>query len=198
MQKADKRASNEVAEGQQNSPRETTQDDYALVEAALYVSGHPLDVNELCSVLRTRSKNKAKKITRELMQEYAKRKTALEILELKDERYVLQLKADFTPLVKKFVNRPLLSIGPLKTLSYIAYRQPVSQKRVIDVRGHHAYIHIRTLREMGLVASEKSGRSMVLRTTEYFADYFGLSQDTASMKKELKHVFQKNPEQGNP
>jgi segregation and condensation protein B len=198
LQKADKRASNEVAEGQQNSPRETTQDDYALVEAALYVSGHPLDVNELCSVLRTRSKNKAKKITRELMQEYAKRKTALEILELKDERYVLQLKADFTPLVKKFVNRPLLSIGPLKTLSYIAYRQPVSQKRVIDVRGHHAYIHIRTLREMGLVASEKSGRSMVLRTTEYFADYFGLSQDTASMKKELKHVFQKNPEQGNP
>jgi segregation and condensation protein B len=168
------------------------------VEAALYVSGHPLDVNELCSVLRTRSKNKAKKITRELMQEYAKRKTALEILELKDERYVLQLKADFTPLVKKFVNRPLLSIGPLKTLSYIAYRQPVSQKRVIDVRGHHAYIHIKTLREMGLVASERSGRSMVLRTTEYFADYFGLSQDTASMKKELKHVFQKNPEQGNP
>jgi segregation and condensation protein B len=198
LQKADKRASNEVAEGQQNSPRETTQDDYALVEAALYVSGHPLDVNELCSVLKTRSKNKAKKITRELMQEYAKRKTALEILELKDERYVLQLKADFTPLVKKFVNRPLLSIGPLKTLSYIAYRQPVSQKRVIDVRGHHAYIHIRTLREMGLVASEKSGRSMVLRTTEYFADYFGLSQDTASMKKELKHVFQKNPEQENP
>jgi len=198
LQKADKRASNEVAEGQQNSPRETTQDDYALVEAALYVSGHPLDVNELCSVLKTRSKNKAKKITRELMQEYAKRKTALEILELKDERYVLQLKADFTPLVKKFVNRPLLSIGPLKTLSYIAYRQPVSQKRVIDVRGHHAYIHIRTLREMGLVASEKSGRSMVLRTTEYFADYFGLSQDTASMKKELKHVFQKNPEQGTP
>ena len=198
MQKTDKRASNEVAKGQQNSPRETTQDDYALVEAALYVSGHPLDVNELCSVLKTRSKNKAKKITQELMQEYAKRNTALEILELKDERYVLQLKADFTPLVKKFVNRPLLSIGPLKTLSYIAYRQPVSQKRVIDVRGHHAYIHIKTLREMGLVASERSGRSMVLRTTEYFADYFGLSQDTASMKKELKHVFQEKPEQGNP
>jgi segregation and condensation protein B len=163
------------------------------VEAALYVSGHPLDVNELCSVLKTRSKNKAKRITQELMQEYTKRNTALEILELKDERYVLQLKAEFTPLVKKFVNRPLLSIGPLKTLSYIAYRQPVSQKRVIDVRGHHAYIHIKTLREMGLVASERNGRSMVLRTTEYFADYFGLSQDTASMKRELKHVFQENP-----
>jgi segregation and condensation protein B len=192
LQKTDKQAVNEVTKDEQNS-RKDTQDDHALVEAALYVSGHPLDVNELCSVLKTRSKNKAKRITQELMQEYTKRNTALEILELKDERYVLQLKAEFTPLVKKFVNRPLLSIGPLKTLSYIAYRQPVSQKRVIDVRGHHAYIHIKTLREMGLVASERNGRSMVLRTTEYFADYFGLSQDTASMKRELKHVFQENP-----
>jgi segregation and condensation protein B len=198
LQKTDKRVANEAAKDESDSHRIETRDDHELVEAALYVSGHPLDLNELCSVLKTRSKNKAKKVTQELMREYAKRNTALEILELKDERYVLQLKADFTPLVKKFVNRPLLSIGPLKTLSYIAYRQPVSQKRVIDVRGHHAYIHIKALREMGLVASERSGRSMVLRTTEYFADYFGLSQDTASMKRELKHVFDEIPKQENP
>lgn len=198
MQKTDKQAANEATKNESDSHRIETRDDHELVEAALYVSGHPLDMNELCSVLKTRSKNRAKRVTQELMQEYAKRNTALEILELKDERYVLQLKADFTPLVKKFVNRPLLSIGPLKTLSYIAYRQPVSQKRVIDVRGHHAYIHIKALREMGLVASERSGRSMVLRTTEYFADYFGLSQDTASMKRELKHVFDEIPIQENP
>jgi segregation and condensation protein B len=198
LQKTDKRVANEAAKDESDSHRIETRDDHELVEAALYVSGHPLDLNELCSVLKTRSKNKAKRVTQELIQEYAKRNTALEILELKDERYVLQLKADFTPLVKKFVNRPLLSIGPLKTLSYIAYRQPVSQKRVIDVRGHHAYIHIKALREMGLVASERSGRSMVLRTTEYFADYFGLSQDTASMKRELKHVFDEIPKQEDP
>jgi segregation and condensation protein B len=197
LQKTDKQAASEAAKDELDSNKTETRDDRELVEAALYVSGHPLDINELCSVLKTRSKNRAKRVTQELMQEYAKRNTALEILELKDERYVLQLKADFTPLVKKFVNRPLLSIGPLKTLSYIAYRQPVSQKRVIDVRGHHAYIHIKALREMGLVASERSGRSSVLRTTEYFADYFGLSQDTASMKRELKHVFDEIPKQEN-
>jgi segregation and condensation protein B len=197
LQKTDKQAASEAAKDELDSHKIETRDDHELVEAALYVSGHPLDINELCSVLKTRSKNRAKRVTQELMQEYAKRNTALEILELKDERYVLQLKADFTPLVKKFVNRPLLSIGPLKTLSYIAYRQPVSQKRVIDVRGHHAYIHIKALREMGLLASERSGRSSVLRTTEYFADYFGLSQDTASMKRELKHVFDEIPKQEN-
>lgn len=170
----------------------------SLVEAALYVAGRPLDLNELCSVLKTRSKNRARRTVTALAQEYANKHTALEILELKNERFVLQLKSDFTPLVRKFVNRPLLSTGPLKTLSYIAYRQPISQKRVIEVRGHHAYGHVKTLKDMGLIGSERSGRSMLLRTTEYFADYFGLSLDTASMKRELKHVFEESPKQGNP
>ena len=160
-----------------------------MLEAALYVAGRPLDLNELCSVLSTRSKKKAKKFTDALKQEYSSRSTALEILELKDERYVLQLKADFTPLVRKFVNRPLLSSGPLKTLSYIAYRQPISQKRVIEVRGQHAYGHVKLLKDMGLIAAERSGRSMALKTTDYFADYFALTHDTPTMKKELKRIF---------
>jgi segregation and condensation protein B len=124
-----------------------------------------------------------------LIQEYSIRNTALEILELKDERYVLQLKANFTPQVRKFVIRPLLSTGPLKTLSYIAYKQPISQKRVVEVRGHHAYNHLKQLREIGLINSEKIGRKTILRTTEYFSDYFGLSPDSTTMKKELKNVF---------
>jgi len=169
-----------------------------LLEAALYVAGRPLNLNEICSVLESRSKNKARKLVKMLMSAYASRDCALEILELKDERYVLQLKPEFTPLVRKLVNRPLLSTGPLKTLSYVAYRQPVFQKRVIDVRGHHAYGHIKLLKEMNLVASERSGRSTVLRTTEYFADYFGLSQDVTAMKRELKNVFEDFPKQGKP
>lgn len=169
---------------------EKLQRELALVEAALYVAGRPLDLLELCSVLKTRSKTKAKKLVMKIMQEYAKRNTALEILELKDERYVLQLKADFTPHVRKLVKRPLLSTGPLKTLAYIALRQPVSQKRVIEVRGHHAYGHIKLLKEMGLIVSERKGRSSILRTTDYFADYFGLSHDISIMKRELKKIFE--------
>jgi segregation and condensation protein B len=177
------------AEDKQAQQTEKTQLCLRLLEAALYVAGRPLTIKELCSVLNTRSKNKTKKYTKALIQDYSARNTALEILELKDERYVLQLKPDFTPLVKKLVNRPLLSPGPLKTLSYIAYRQPISQKRVIEVRGQHAYGHVKLLRDMGLVAAERAGRSMTLRTTDYFADYFGLTQDTATMKRELKRIF---------
>lgn len=191
MQSVEKQALKLDETSQRKQVVEKTQRELALVEAALYVAGRPLNLKELCSVLKTRSKNKTRKLAKMLMQEYANRNTALEILELKDERYVLQLKAEFTPHVRKLVKRPLLSTGPLKTLAYIAYRQPVSQKRVVEVRGHHVYGHIKLLREMGLVVGERRGRSTILRTTEYFADYFGLSHDLPTMKKQLKKVFQR-------
>lgn len=190
MQKAEKQAFNLDVNLQEKQAAERMRWNLTLVEAALYVAGRPLNLNELCSVLKTRSKNKTRKLVKTLMREYAGRNMALEILELKDERYVLQLKTELTPHVRKLVTRPLLSSGPLKTLSYVAYRQPISQKRVVEVRGHHAYGHMKLLKEMGLIASERSGRSTVLRTTEYFADYFALSHDIATMKKELKHVFE--------
>jgi len=160
-----------------------------LIEAALFVAGRPLDLNELCQVIGSRSKKKAQKYADTLVQEYNTRNTAIEILALKDERYVLQVKKDFTPLIQKLVNRPLLSSGPLKTLSYIAIRQPISQKKVIDVRGQHAYGHIKELKESRLIMSEKSGRSLLLKTTDYFADYFALPHDITEMKRSLRKVF---------
>jgi segregation and condensation protein B len=161
----------------------------ALIEAALYVAGRPLDINELCQVIGSRSKKRAMTYVEALIEEYKARSKALEILALKNERYVLQVKAEFTPLIKKLVNRPLLSSGPLKTLSYIAYRQPLSQKRVIEVRGQHAYGHVKLLKDMGLIMSERSGRTLALKTTDYFSDYFGLTTDTSTMKKDLKKIF---------
>ncbi len=177
------------AEAEQAQDAERRAHHLALLEAALYIAGRPLDVNELCQVIGSRSKKRATKYAETLIKEYSDRNTALEILALKDERYVLQVKAEFTPLIKKLVNRPLLSSGPLKTLSYIAFRQPISQKRVIEVRGQHAYGHVKLLKDMGLIAAERSGRSMALKTTDYFADYFGLTHDASTLKRDLKKIF---------
>ena len=160
-----------------------------LLEAALYVAGRPLDINELCQAVGSRSKKKVIGYAEALIEQYKARNSPMEILALKDERYVLQVKAEYTPLIKKLVNRPLLSSGPLKTLSYIAYRQPITQKRVIEVRGQHAYGHVKMLKDMGLIMSERSGRSLALKTTDYFADYFGLTQDTLTMKRDLRKIF---------
>ena len=160
-----------------------------LLEAALFVAGRPLDINEMCQVVGSRSKKRVIGYAEMLIQQYQARNSPIEILPLKDERYVLQVKAEFTPLIKKLVNRPLLSSGPLKTLSYIAYRQPITQKRVIQVRGQHAYGHVKLLKDMGLIMTERAGRSLALKTTDYFADYFGLTQDMTILKKDLRRIF---------
>jgi len=161
----------------------------ALLEAALYVAGRPLDLKTLGSVIGTRSKRKIRRLARILMEKYRNQETALEVLELEDKRFVLQLKTEYTSKVQRLAIRPLLSKGPLKTLSYVAYRQPVLQPQVIDVRGSHAYGHLKQLEDMGLITRERAGRTRLLRTTEFFADYFGLSHDTGTMKRQLKNIF---------
>jgi segregation and condensation protein B len=162
----------------------------ALLEAGLYVAGRPLDLKTLASVIRTRSKRKVRKLAKALVETYRNRDTALEILELEGERFVMQLKAEYTDRVRKLATRPLLSAGPLKTLSYIAFRQPIPQTQVIDVRGHHSYGHLRELEEMDLIVREGAGRKKMIRTTEFFADFFGLSHELRTMKRQLKSVFQ--------
>jgi len=162
----------------------------ALLEAALYVAGRPLDLKTLASVIKTRSKRKVERLARMLVEEYKSRGGCIEVLELEDQRFVMQLRADYTPEVRRLTLRPLLSMGPLKTLSYIAYRQPVPQSQVIDVRGQHAYAHIKQLEDLGLINREREGRTKVVRTTPFFADYFGLSHDLKIMKLQLKTIFE--------
>ena len=177
-------------DSQKEKPRdEKTEKQVALIEAALYVAGRPLDLKTLSRIIGSRSQRKARELARMLMKEYKKRNTPLEVLELEDQRFVLQLKTDYASKVRRLAVRPLLTDGPLRTLAYIAYKQPVSQKQVIAARGTHAYKHIRRLVEMGLVERESRGRNKILRATEYFADYFGLSHNPAIMKRQLIRIL---------
>ena len=174
----------------EQSEQEKFRHDLALIEAALYVAGRPLDLKTLRSLIKPKSKRRVEKLAETLIEEYKKRDTALAVLKLDDQRFVLQLKPEYTPRVRKLSLRPLLPMGPLKTLSYIAYRQPVLQSQVIDVRGEHAYGHLKELEDQGLIIRERVGKSRMLRTTEFFADYFGLSHDLRTMKRQLKSAFE--------
>jgi segregation and condensation protein B len=161
----------------------------AIIEAALYVSGRPLDLKTLGPLINTRSKKKVQSIVMKLIKDYNNRNTSLEILELEDQRFVLQLKTEYASEVRRLAIRPLLTDGPLRTLAYIAYRQPVMQKQVIEARGTHAYFHIKELLDIGLIELERKGRNKVLKATVFFADYFGLSHNFRTMKSQLHKIF---------
>lgn len=162
----------------------------ALIEAALYVTGRPVDIKTLGSVVKFRSEDKIKEVARYLKNKYGSDGSALEVLELSDGRFVMQLKPQYVRHVKRLASRQLLTAGPMKTLSFIAYRQPITQSYLAKVRGNLAYGHVKQLREIGLITEERLGRTKILRTTPNFADYFNLSHDMPAMKKQLEKLFQ--------
>ena len=169
--------------------KENMNDQMAFIEAALYIAGRPLDIKTLASVLRIRSIQRTRDIVSKLMSHYSKMGMALELLELEDGRFVLQLKPKLVQRVRRLSNRPLLTPGPLKTLSFIAYRQPIPQSRVVEVRGKSAYKHIRELERVGLIDAENMGKTKLLRTTKVFADYFNLSHIPRLQKRQLRALF---------
>ena len=161
-----------------------------LCEAALYVSGRPLDLKTLGSIIGARSEDKIKTVALAVSERYRSTDSPIQVLELPDGRFVMQLKGEFARNVKKLASRPLLTPGPLRTLSFIALRQPVPQAHVVRVRGKLAYGHVKQLREMDLITDERLGRTRILRTTGTFADYFNLSHDISVMKKDLRNVLE--------
>lgn len=174
---------------QQTELLEKNLDKVALIEAALYVTGRPVDLKTLGLILGMRSEDKIRDTARQLKERY-KNMGAIEVLELNDGRFVMQLRPQYAPHVKRLATRQLLTPGPMKTLSFIAYKQPITQSYLAKVRGNLSYSHVKQLQEIGLISEEKLGRTKMLRTTPNFADYFNLSQDVQVMKKQLERVFE--------
>jgi segregation and condensation protein B len=164
----------------------------ARLEAILYASGRPLSLATIVAYLKLENEQEAKQLTIRLGEIYEQDGSPLEVRYLPEDRVVIQLKTDYTKEARKFSIRPLLTAGPLRTLSYIAYNQPIEQREVALARGSQSYQHIKQLVQMGLVQKEKgNGRAKMLKTTDDFADTLGLSRERSNMKRQLRSLFHK-------
>ncbi len=165
-------------------------EDMITLEAALYVSGRALTLEELSNIIG-KSQSTVQKLVENLSFEYAKRKGALEIVALPRDRYAMQLRPELTPSVGRLIPGGLLSFATLQTLVYIALKQPIIQSELVTQRGTHCYDHVKELIEKKFVESVPEGRSRSLTTTPLFADYFGLDQDRIKLKAQLKFKMKK-------
>ncbi len=163
----------------------------AELEAILYASGRPVSLTSLVAYLRLGSEMEVTHLINELSEAYYRDGSPLEISEVTGERVVLQLKPNFNKQARRFSMKPILTAGPLRTLSYVAYNQPVEQREVADARGSQAYKHLKALDNMGLISRKKEGRSTIISTTPDFADYLGLSPDRTSMRRQLRSIFRR-------
>ncbi|HJU34662.1 MAG TPA: SMC-Scp complex subunit ScpB [Nitrososphaera sp.] len=156
----------------------------ARIEAALYSAGRPLSLDELIRASGTNSKEKTQRVVNDLVKKANSTFRAIEIAQLDDGTYVFQLRPQYSPLVRKFAQHPLLPSGALKTLSYVAYEQPVTSKRLVQIRGSQVYSHIKVLEQLQFIQHENLGRLKVYRTTPKFQSYFGIT-DLSAVKSKL-------------
>jgi segregation and condensation protein B len=178
----------EQAQQPDQSPRPRVGDEEirARIEAALYSSGRALDAEQLAKAAGISSKKRAMDEAKAIQSRMKSMLSAIEVVEYPGQRYAMQLKAEYTSVARKFATKPLLSKAALRTLSFIAYFQPISSADLALRRGSQAYDHLKDLEEVGFLAWERKGRSKLYRTTTEFSEYFGLSVDPQTLKHQLE------------
>ncbi len=156
------------------------------IEAILYLKGQPLSIAKLAELARCEREDIEEGLI-DLMDDYAHRDGALEIVETVDG-YCLQLKERYRFLVDMLI--PLdLGVGVLRTLAAIALKGPISQTDLVDLRGSGAYQHVQELLTQGFIRKRKQSdsRSSLVQVTDKFYQHFEIDQ--------LPNLRQKSPRQ---
>jgi segregation and condensation protein B len=156
-----------------------------MIEALFFASGRLMELETLLNLTGASNKQVIIKNVEKLKKEYEERNSPLMIVEEKDG-WKLTVKEQYLPLVRKIVSETELPKTILESLAIIAWKAPVLQSEIIDIRHNKAYDHIAELEELGFIKKEKKGRSFVLKLAEKFYEYFDVSG-----AKGIREVFSK-------
>jgi segregation and condensation protein B len=153
------------------------------LEAILFAGGTPLSVKELTEKSGETNFRAVQHALRHLVRTYSSRQTSLEIRRVGD-RYALQVREEYLPSVHSV--QPI-EIPPrtLKSLTLIAYHQPMLQSVLVKMVGEYAYQEVAELRSFGLIRAEPKGSTLELSTTPRFAEYFGIGSSRPEQIREF-------------
>ncbi len=152
------------------------------IQAILFVSGDEgVSLSAIAEALNM-SQNAVKSALNQLKSTLHEDETSPVELILTGKQYRLITKSEYAEDVEQFaqntVHQPLTRAA-IETLAIIAYRQPITRVGIDEIRGVSSQSMIQRLisrqlvREMGRI--EAPGRPYLYGVTNYFLDYFGLS-----------------------
>ena len=160
--------------------------DWKKIEALLFASGKYLTEEQL-TILAKIPKNKIKKALSDLQKHYEEKDTSLKIFNEKDA-WKLNVKEEYTEVIREVVSDAEMPRAVMETLAVIAYKSPVLQSEIKDIRGTTVYDHIPLLETKGFITREKHGRSYKIKLTNKFHEYFDTESDSkmAELFKDIK------------
>ena len=152
------------------------------IEAVLFITGRFMSVEDIAQFCNIGSIGSVKEAIKSLVEDYKKRAGGLEVIE-QDKKFKLNIKNQYVHLSTKLLSSAELDGPTQTTLAIIAYKQPALQSEIVKMRGNGAYDHIKVLREMEFVTSERKGRTRLLKLTPKFFEYFDI------VEQEMKEKF---------
>ena len=148
------------------------------VEAALFISGRYLSVQELVTLTDV-NPILLKKILDDLTDKY--KNSGIEVMS-NNNLWKMDVAQEYVNMVNRLATGSSeFTRAEQETLAIIAYKQPIKQSVIIKIRGNKAYDHIKRFVEMGLLNKKRAGHTSELSLTDNFHDYFsvqGLSRET--------------------
>lgn len=152
-----------------------------ILEGILFVVGDEgIDIKTLSEIMNDKEEN-IKEYLKELKKRYDSPEYGLRISYL-GNAFKLTTKQEHKDYYEKLAYNPTtnkLSNAALETLAIIAYRQPITNSEISDIRGVQTGQLVRKLVAKGLIKeagkSDMPGRPNLYKTTSEFLDYFGLA-----------------------
>ena len=142
-----------------------------LLEATLFGSGRSMSVTELCDSLGYDEDEMLDCLYSLRSTLKRRRGGALQIAEVGD-RWAIEVKPEIAEHLPKEAKTELPK-KLLKAASLIAYHQPMSQSRLVELLGQKAYDYVRELAQYGMIDRRKDGNTRRLTTTRRFSEAFG-------------------------
>lgn len=150
------------------------------VESILFSSGRKMPIEELTKLCKTNS-DEVNKALNQLKSKYDSEDSSLMLVE-EAGSWKLTVREKYLPLVQRIVTETELPRTLIETLAVIAWKAPILQSKVIDIRTNKAYDHLKELEEAGYISREKHGRTKMIKLAKKFYDYFDLPPEKAMEK----------------
>jgi segregation and condensation protein B len=145
------------------------------IEAAMFLSARFLSLQDLV-LLTDINPLMLKELIGKLASKYNQDESAIEIV-VKDNMWKMDVRQEYVGMVNKLATGSAeFTKAEQETLAVIAYKQPVKQSVIVNIRGNKSYEHIKHFIEIGLVMPRRVGHTLELRLSDEFFEYFHLQK----------------------
>ena len=150
------------------------------IEAILFASGEPVEVDRLAEALEADRKD-VQKVADEMVSAWAFERRGIRVIKL-DKAYQMVSSGEMSDYVAKALETrkpPKLSASQLEALTIVAYYQPATKAMVEQIRGVDSSYSVGALLDKKLIEEagrlNVPGRPILYRTTPNFLRTFGIS-----------------------